>query len=47
MRHIAVASLCLALFSAALLVGSPDRAQAQTPTDQAVVEEAYGWMGMP
>ncbi len=47
MRHIAAASLCLALFSCALLVGSPDLAEAQTTTDQAVVEEAYGWIGTP
>ena len=47
MRHIAAASLCLALFSAVLLVGSPDRAEAQTATDQAVVEEARSWIGTP
>ena len=47
MRHIAAASLCLALFSAVLLVGSPDRAKAQTATDQAVVEEARSWIGTP
>ncbi len=47
MRHIAAASLCLALFSGALLLGAPDRAEAQTATDQAVVEEAYGWIGTP
>ena len=47
MRHIAAASLCLALFSVALVVGSPDRAEAQTTTDQAIVEEAYAWMGTP
>ncbi len=44
MRHIAAASLCLALFSAVLLVGSPDRAEAQT-TDQAIVDEARSWIG--
>jgi cell wall-associated NlpC family hydrolase len=47
MRHIAAASLCLALVSVALVVGSPDRAEAQTATDQAIVEEAYAWMGTP
>jgi cell wall-associated NlpC family hydrolase len=47
MRHIAAASLCLALFSAVLLVGSPDRAEAQTTTDQAVVDEARSWIGTP
>ena len=47
MRHIAAASLCLALFSAVLLVGSPVRADAQTATDQAVVEEARSWIGTP
>ena len=47
MRHIAAASLCFALFSAVLLVGSPDRAEAQTATDQAVVEEARSWIGTP
>ncbi len=46
MRHIAAASLCLALFSAVLLVGSPDRAEAQT-TDQAIVDEARSWIGTP
>jgi cell wall-associated NlpC family hydrolase len=47
MRLIAAASLCLALFSVALVVGSPDRAEAQSTTDQAIVEEAYAWMGTP
>ncbi len=47
MRHIAAASLCLALFSAVLLVGSPDRAEAQTTTDQAIVDEARSWIGTP
>jgi cell wall-associated NlpC family hydrolase len=47
MRHIAAASLCLALFSAALLVSSPDRAEAQSATDQAVVDEASSWIGTP
>ena len=47
MRHIAAASLCLAVFSAVLLVGSPDRAEAQTTTDQAVVDEARSWIGTP
>ena len=47
MRHVAVASLCLALLSSALLVGSPSRAEAQTATDRAIVEEARGWVGTP
>ena len=49
MRHLAVASLCCALFSIALLVGSPERAEAQSATDQAivVVEEARSWIGTP
>ena len=47
MRHIAAASLCLAVFSAVLLVGSPDRAEAQTTTDQAIVDEARSWIGTP
>jgi cell wall-associated NlpC family hydrolase len=48
MRHLAVASLCLALLSSALLVGSPDRAEAQSSaTDQAIVEEARSWIGTP
>jgi cell wall-associated NlpC family hydrolase len=47
MRHVAVASLCLALLSSALLVGSPDRAEAQTAADQAIVEEARSWIGTP
>ena len=47
MRHIAAVSLCLALFSAALVVGSPDRAEAQSATDQAVVDEARSWIGTP
>ncbi len=46
MRHIAAASLCLALFSAVLLVGSPEKAEAQT-TDQAIVDEARSWIGTP
>ena len=47
MRHVAVASLCLALLSSALLAGSPSRAEAQTATDRAIVEEARGWVGTP
>ena len=47
MRHVAVASLCLALLSCALLMGSPSRAEAQTATDQAIVEEARSWIGTP
>lgn len=47
MRHVAIASLCLALLSSALLVGSPSRAEAQTATDQAIVEEARSWIGTP
>ena len=47
MRHIAAVSLCLAVFSAVLLVGSPDRAEAQSTTDQAVLDEAYSWIGTP
>ncbi len=47
MGHVAVASLCLALLSSALLVGSPSRAEAQTATDRAIVEEARGWVGTP
>jgi cell wall-associated NlpC family hydrolase len=48
MRHVAAASLCLAVFSAVLLVGSPDRAEAQTTaTDQAIVDEARSWIGTP
>ena len=47
MRHVAVASLCLALLSSALLVGSPSRAEAQTATDQAIVDEARSWVGTP
>jgi len=47
MRHIAAASLCLALFSVALVVGSPDRAEAQSATDQAIVDEARSWIGTP
>ena len=47
MRHVAAVSLCLALFSAVLLVGSPNRAEAQSTTAQAVLEEAYAWMGTP
>ena len=48
MRHIAAASLCLAVLSAVLLVGSPDRAEAQTTTtDQAIVDEARSWIGTP
>ncbi len=47
MRHVAVASLCLALLSSALLVSSPSRAEAQTANEQAIVEEARGWVGTP
>ncbi len=47
MRHVAVVSLCLALLSSALLVSSPTRAEAQTATDQAIVEEARSWIGTP
>jgi cell wall-associated NlpC family hydrolase len=47
MRHVAVASLCLALLSSALLVSSPSRAEAQTATDQAIVEQARNWIGTP
>ena len=47
MRHVAVASLCLALLSSALLVSSPSRAEAQTATDRAIVEEARSWVGTP
>ncbi len=48
MRHIAAALLCLALISSALLlVGPPSKAEAQTTTDQAIVEEAYSWIGTP
>ena len=47
MRHLAVASLCLALLLCALVVGSPDRAEAQSATDQAIVEQARSWIGTP
>ena len=47
MRHVALASLCLALLSCVLLVSSPSRAEAQTATDQAIVEEARSWIGTP
>jgi peptidoglycan DL-endopeptidase RipA len=47
MRHVAVASLCLALISCALLVGSSSRAEAQTAADQAIVDEARSWLGTP
>jgi cell wall-associated NlpC family hydrolase len=47
MRHAAVASLYLALLSVALLASSPSRAEAQTATDQAIVEEARSWIGTP
>ena len=47
MRHVAVASLCLALLSIALLASSPSRAEAQTATDQTIVEEARSWIGSP
>jgi cell wall-associated NlpC family hydrolase len=48
MRHLAAALLCCALLSSALLVGSPDRAEAQSSaTDQAIVEEARSWIGTP
>ncbi len=45
-HYFATALLCLTLLSSVLLVGSPSEAQAQT-SDQAVVEEAYSWMGTP
>jgi cell wall-associated NlpC family hydrolase len=47
MRHLAAALLCCALLGCALLVGSPDRAEAQTATDQAIVEESRSWIGAP
>jgi len=47
MRHLAAGLLCFALLACALLVGSPDRAEAQTTTDQAIVEEARSWIGTP
>lgn len=47
MRHVAVAPLCLALLSCAMLVSSPSQAEAQTATDQAIVEEARSWIGTP
>ena len=39
--------LCCALFGSALLVGSPERAEAQSATDQAIVEGARSWIGTP
>jgi cell wall-associated NlpC family hydrolase len=45
MRHLAAALLCCALLACALLAGSPDRAEAQTATDQAIVEESRSWIG--
>jgi cell wall-associated NlpC family hydrolase len=47
MRHLGAAQLCCALLACALLVGSPDRAEAQTATDQAIVEESRSWIGAP
>jgi cell wall-associated NlpC family hydrolase len=47
MRHVGAALLCCALLGCALLVGSPERAEAQTATDQAIVEEAASWIGAP
>ena len=47
MRHLAVALLCCALLACALLVGSPERAEAQSATDQAIVEESRSWIGTP
>ena len=47
MRHLAAALLCCALLGSALLVGSPERAEAQSATDQAIVEESRSWIGTP
>ena len=47
MRRLAAALLCCALLACALLAGSPDRAEAQTATDQAIVEESRSWIGTP
>ena len=46
MRYFATAMLCCTLLWSILLVGSPSEVSAQT-TGQAVVEEAYGWIGTP
>jgi cell wall-associated NlpC family hydrolase len=47
MRHLAAALLCCALLGSALLVSSPERAEAQSATDQAIVEESRSWIGTP
>ena len=47
MRHLSAAVVCCALLGCALLVGSPERAEAQTATDRAIVEEARSWIGAP
>ncbi len=47
MRYCTAMLVFCAVFSGALLLGSPDRAEAQTAPDQAIVDEAYGWMGTP
>ena len=47
MRHIAATLLCCALLSAALVVGSPTEAEAQTAADAAVVAEARSMIGTP
>jgi peptidoglycan DL-endopeptidase RipA len=47
MRHFAAALLCLAALSSAMLLSAADQAEAQTATDQAIVEEARSWVGTP